>query len=215
MTDLGGVEGIEALRDARIEAHGDIDKLTFLVRQAALYIETLCTAPDGQVSADTNAAFEHINQLAKFIFETSNGIGVLSRFPSALGRMELSFNTIAIPSRAVANSEHALLELEREFIEQDDGINRDRSADIDRWAHLLDEMIAIETRSLDGVRAKARVECRLRLGDLDYQVMKESTRQQATLLDSVLRDLIRTFDPEVEHPGAVRALLREMTGGDE
>lgn len=155
MPRLDYSDSVGKLRSGRALARGDIDRLLFLVRQASLYIEMRCSALEWKVSGDVRAAFNEIDQLAKFIFETSDGIGVLLRFPSESDPMKLSYKFATLPSLRVADNEDALLELEREFIVQDDAF--DWGADIDRWEATIGRMIAIETRSLAAIRAKARL----------------------------------------------------------
>ena len=69
-------------------------------------------------------------------------------------------------------------------------------------------MIVTSAKSLDGIRAKARVACSLRLGDLDEVIVDPTApHSDQTLENSILRDLIRLFDPDQERKGAVLALV--------
>jgi hypothetical protein len=96
-----------------------------------------------------------------------------------------------------------LLALERELLNDPD------FADIDRWIVLIEAMIATSANSLDGIRAKARFACWLRLGDLDEAVVDSSAPpKDKTLENSILADLIRLYDPHLERKGAVQALAR-------
>jgi flavin-binding protein dodecin len=82
---------------------------------------------------------------------------------------------------------------------------------VERWSEAIDEMIAAAADSLDGIRAKARVACSLRLGDLEEAVVDPSAaHNDRTIENSILRDLIRLYDPHLEHKGAVRALVASI-----
>jgi hypothetical protein len=97
-------------------------------------------------------------------------------------------------------SDRILLALEQEFCNAEDGS--------ERWCETIEEMIATAADSLDGIRAKARVACSLRLGDFEDAVFDSSApHNDKTLENSILRDLIRLYDPHLEHNGAVQALI--------
>ncbi|THD63414.1 MAG: hypothetical protein E7813_18495 [Bradyrhizobium sp.] len=96
-----------------------------------------------------------------------------------------------------------LLALEQEILADKNG---------DHWNRTIETMIDTNADSLDGVRAKARVACSNRLGDLDEAVVDLSaSHNDRTLENSILRDLIRLYDPHLEQKGAVQALLIECT----
>lgn len=123
--------------------------------------------------------------------------------------MNLEFRTLRLPSRTIPDAEEALLRLEKRFIELDDP--EIVGSSVEEWGRVIDEMVAIEARSIEGIRAKARVACRLRLGDLDQQFTSDFERnRKGNIVDSILRDLIRTLDPTVERKGAVADLLKSL-----
>ena len=75
---------------------------------------------------------------------------------------------------------------------------------------ILERLDAIETKilmknatSIDGLRVKARIACWALLGDLE---LPEGRTTGERMVMSVVRDLIRAFDPELEQPGALRKL---------
>jgi hypothetical protein len=103
-------------------------------------------------------------------------------------------------------ADQILLDLEQriELLGKEDGA-------VDRWCETIEEMIATAAESVDGIRAKARVACSNRLGDLEEAVFDSSAPyNDQTLENSILRDLIRLYDPHLEHKGAVQALLASL-----
>ena len=66
------------------------------------------------------------------------------------------------------------------------------------------EIIETQARSIDGYRVKARAACWALLGDL--YVKNEPTTDRRMAL-SIVRDLIREFDPQLEQPGALARLI--------
>jgi hypothetical protein len=80
----------------------------------------------------------------------------------------------------------------------------DAENEIDKWVETMEEMIVTSPETLDGIRAKARVACSGRLGDLEDVFFDPSApHNDQTLENSILRDLIRLYDPHLEHRGAV------------
>jgi hypothetical protein len=113
-------------------------------------------------------------------------------------------------------NDRKLLALENVYAESDEGG--------DGWCATIEEMVETNADTLEGIRAKARIACALRLGDLDEVVFYTSGREDSerngreqvkcvTLENSILRDLIRLYDPHLERKGAVQALLVECTTG--
>jgi hypothetical protein len=114
---------------------------------------------------------------------------------------------------AMKTDDLRLLALEQEFIVGVECQFTDES-NVDRWNRTIDAMIETSADSLDGIRAKARVACSNRLGDLDEVVVDPTApHNDKTLENSILRDLIRLYDPRLERKGAVQALLVECTTG--
>ena len=70
------------------------------------------------------------------------------------------------------------------------------------------EILAIQAKTIDGLRVKARAACWALLGDLDPA--EDATIDKSMAL-SIVRDLIRLHDPNLEHPGALKALVEDAT----
>ncbi len=70
-----------------------------------------------------------------------------------------------------------------------------------------DEILRIHATTMEGLFVKARAACWALLGDLDVPA-KSTTDARMSL--SIIRDLVRLFDPTLEKPGALRQLLDEI-----
>jgi hypothetical protein len=77
----------------------------------------------------------------------------------------------------------------------------------DRQLAIIEALIPIPAKTIDGVRVKARVVCDGLLGDLNAKTWPEG---QNPLPLSIVRDLIRIYDPDRERPNAVRDLLAKI-----
>jgi hypothetical protein len=106
-------------------------------------------------------------------------------------------------------ADQILLDLEQQFYRTEvELFGKGDNDAVERWSETIEEMIATAAESLDGIRAKARVACSLRLGDLEGEIIDQlSARNDRTLEKSILRDLIRLYDPHLEHKGALQALI--------
>jgi hypothetical protein len=84
----------------------------------------------------------------------------------------------------------------------------------DGWLEDLDrieaEILKTQASTIDGLRVKARAACWALLGDLD-SVREETTDQRMAI--SIIRDLVRGYDPQLERPGAVKQLVEEIEKG--
>lgn len=78
---------------------------------------------------------------------------------------------------------------------------------LDRLNSLETDIFAIRATTIDGLRVKARAACWALLGDLDY-VDQSSTEKRMAM--SIVRDLIRLYDPGLEKPGALKRLVEEI-----
>ena len=63
---------------------------------------------------------------------------------------------------------------------------------------------------MEGLCVKARASCWALLGDLD-DASDATTDRRMTL--SIVRDLIRLYDPGLERPGALKALVESIESG--
>jgi hypothetical protein len=69
------------------------------------------------------------------------------------------------------------------------------------------EILSTPARSFDGYRVKARAACWALLGDIEPH--SGATTDQRMAL-SIVRDLIQQFDPDLEHPGALKKLVADL-----
>ena len=79
---------------------------------------------------------------------------------------------------------------------------------LNRFGEIYDKILTTESLSVDGLRVKARLACWIRLGDFDNDLT-----DGAELALSIVRDLIRLYDPQLERPGALTVLLQEIEQG--
>ena len=73
------------------------------------------------------------------------------------------------------------------------------------------EILRIHATTMEGLFVKARAACWALLGDLYGPAKKSTTDARMSL--SIIRDLVRLFDPTLEKPGALRMLLDEIQSG--
>lgn len=72
------------------------------------------------------------------------------------------------------------------------------------------EILQLHATTMEGLFVKARAACSALLGDLDAPA-NSTTNARMSL--SIIRDLVRLFDPALEKPGALRVLLDEIKSG--
>jgi len=70
------------------------------------------------------------------------------------------------------------------------------------------EILTMQARTIEGLSVKARAACWGLLGDLDHT--DDMTLNDSMAL-SIVRDLIRLYNPYLERPGALRKLVDECT----
>jgi hypothetical protein len=82
------------------------------------------------------------------------------------------------------------------------------------WGDMADALDRIErailntqAKTMEALRVKARAACWARLGDLDPA--SGSTTDERMAL-SIIRDLIRLFDPNLEQPGALQKIFEQF-----
>jgi hypothetical protein len=102
-----------------------------------------------------------------------------------------------------------LIELGRQYDEAAAAIKRNPRDDElwDLQLTIIEAIIPVPAKTIDGVRVKARVVCDGLLGDLDEKTWPKG---QNPLPLSIVRDLIRLYDADRERPNAVRDLLAEI-----
>lgn len=79
---------------------------------------------------------------------------------------------------------------------------------LEQFSRVGAEILTIQAKTIDGLRVKARAACWALLGDLDPA--EDATLDKSMAL-SIVRDLIRLHDPNLEHPGALKALVEDAT----
>ena len=79
---------------------------------------------------------------------------------------------------------------------------------LDQFTRIEAEIVATPATTIDGLRVKARAACWALLGDLD-SADRSSTDKRMAL--SMVRDLIRLHDPNLERIGAVGELVAQAT----
>ena len=81
---------------------------------------------------------------------------------------------------------------------------------LNRFGEIYDKILATQSLTIEGLRVKARLVSWVRLGDLDPANGSTDGREIAL---SIVRDLIRLYDPHLERPGALTALVQEIEQG--
>lgn len=110
---------------------------------------------------------------------------------------------------AIASTDAELIELGRQFeeaAEQIDAPSPVSWATLNRFGEIYDKILDRQSRTIEGLRVKARLVSWVRLGDLDPANGSTDGREMAL---SIVRDLIRLYDPSLECPGALTALVQE------
>src|ERR1035437_7139228 len=69
------------------------------------------------------------------------------------------------------------------------------------------EILSAQAKTVEGWRVKARAGCWALLGDLDATSQASTDKRMAL---SIVRDLIRLYDPQLEHPGALKQLVPNL-----
>jgi len=87
------------------------------------------------------------------------------------------------------------------------GLNIDWS-DLKEFGGIVDEIVVTPATTIEGLCVKARVRCWARLGDLDDHGEQSTDEDRMAL--SIVRDLIRLRHPDLERPGALAQLVREI-----
>ena len=87
------------------------------------------------------------------------------------------------------------------------GLNIDWS-DLQEFGGIVDEIVVTPATTIEGLCVKARVGCWGLLGDLDDPGEETPAGERITL--SIMRDLIRLRHPDLERPGALTQLVREI-----
>ena len=81
---------------------------------------------------------------------------------------------------------------------------------LDHFCRIEAETVATPAVTIDGLRVKARAACWALLGDLDSGDQTTTDKRMAL---SLVRDLIRLYDPGLERPGVLKKLIEEIESG--
>jgi hypothetical protein len=112
---------------------------------------------------------------------------------------------------ATPDNDARLIELGRQFEEVarkfDDADATAAGPLLDRLGHLEMAIVDMPATTMQGLRVKARAACWALLGDLDPTGEPTTDKRMAL---SIVRDLIRLYDPKLEQPGALKKLVTNM-----
>lgn len=120
-------------------------------------------------------------------------------------------------------SDAQLLSLGREFEMVADQIDREVCGKsclvmdafkllMERFDRVWNEIISTQAGSVDGLRVKARAVCWAQMGDLDCVQGDKGDKPDRMAL-SIVRDLVRPYDADLERPGAIAKLIAENEAG--
>ena len=81
-------------------------------------------------------------------------------------------------------------------------------SDLKEFGRIVNKIVGTPATTIEGLCVKARVGCWGLLGDLDDPGEETPAGERITL--SIMRDLIRLRHPDLERPGALTQLVREI-----
>jgi hypothetical protein len=148
--------------------------------------------------------------MLRYPIKTQNGLLSRRRFGAVLAMFPLLRPTEL--AQAPPSSDGYLIALGRQFDEIAARFDTAKFTDefLDRFDRIEAEIVATQARTIEGLRVKARAACWSLMGDLDPTA--ESTTAERMAL-SIVRDVVRLCDPELEQPGALARLLLENEAG--
>jgi hypothetical protein len=123
----------------------------------------------------------------------------------------------AMPATVAPSADAHLLTLGRDFslaaAELDRAIANGGDGDpswplLEKFAQLESAIVATQAVTMEGLCVKARAACWARLGDLD-----DCATGGERMALSIVRDLIRLYDPNLERPGALTQLVKDIESG--
>src|SRR5689334_3539435 len=82
-----------------------------------------------------------------------------------------------------------------------------RFDELERFENVFDEICSTTATTIDGLCVKARVGCWTLMGDFESA---NKSAPGAAIAFSIMNDLIRTYHPELEKPGALQKLLDDI-----
>jgi hypothetical protein len=81
---------------------------------------------------------------------------------------------------------------------------------LEQLGRLDAKIVGMAAFSMEGLFVKARAACWALLGDLDPAAQSTTDKRMAL---SMVRDLIRLYDPGLERPGALKKLVEDIESG--
>jgi hypothetical protein len=103
-----------------------------------------------------------------------------------------------------------LIDLGRQFDEITAALDGDNAEGaLDRLAAIEPAIVSMPATTAEGMCVKARAACWALIGDLDPNGSTTDVR----MARSIVRDLIRLYDPDRERPNAIRDLLAHIERG--
>ncbi len=121
---------------------------------------------------------------------------------------------ITLPMAQAASIDAHLIGLGRDFDVVAAKVDHDTASGTDVDWQVLDglarldaEIVATPAFTTEGLCVKARVACWALLGDLDPAGPSTTDKRMAL---SIVRDLIRLYDPDLERPDALRKLVEDV-----
>ena len=81
---------------------------------------------------------------------------------------------------------------------------------LERLDRLNSEIAITQASTMQGICVKARAACWALLGDLDPTGQPTTDKSMAL---SIVRDIIRLYDPGLERPGALKQLVQDIESG--
>jgi hypothetical protein len=146
-----------------------------------------------------------------------NQISTIISRRTALGSLVASLLPASTLPAAASSADSHLLALGRDFdvvaAKLDHaiatGIDFDKGL-LEQFDHLDTAIAATQASTMEGLCVKARAACWALLGDLDEPGDTTTDRRMAL---SIVRDLIRLYDPGLERPGALKQLVQDIESG--
>jgi hypothetical protein len=133
----------------------------------------------------------------------------ISRRSALLSAALIPASSMFKPAQTPA-TDPVLLALGRKF----DALTEKLDSDLNMpWETLAEfsrveaQIVATPATTIEGLCVKARAACWALLGDLDSNEQSTTDKRMA---HSIVRDLIRLYDPSLERPGALKSLVCEI-----
>lgn len=133
-----------------------------------------------------------------------------------ISRRSVLLSAAVIPASSMSKSaqtpatDHILFALGRKFDALTEKLDGDLNMPwetLEEFSRIEAQILATSATTLEGLCVKARAACWALLGDLDSNEQSTTDKRMAL---SIVRDLIRLYDPSLERPGALKRLVYEI-----